>query len=77
MAGPQVTATKVAGVHRSARSTVCVQLPRPAPMYNIEQGCPHKRACTTTRNWRVLQQFPFAGRERSITRRLGQTTPAF
>ena len=50
MAGPQVTATKVAGVHRSARSTVCVQLPRPAPMYNIEQGCQHKRACTTTRN---------------------------
>ena len=25
MAGPQVTATKVAGVHRSARSTVCVR----------------------------------------------------
>ena len=31
MAGPQVTATKVAGIHRSARSTVCVQLPQPAP----------------------------------------------
>ena len=39
MAGPQVAATKVAGVHRSARSTVCVQLPRPGPMYKIEQGC--------------------------------------
>ena len=39
MAGPQVTATKVAGVHRSARSTVCVGLPQPALMYNIEQGC--------------------------------------
>ena len=50
MAGPQVTATKVAGVHRSARSTVCVGLPQPAPMYNIEQGCQHTRACTTTRN---------------------------
>ena len=30
MTGPQVTATKVAGVHRSARSTVCVGLPQPA-----------------------------------------------
>ena len=81
MAGPQVTATKVAGVHRSARSTVCVQLPPPAPMYNIEQGCQSAQTRVYNdlkcRGRRVLQQFPFAGRERSITRRLGQTTPAF
>ena len=50
MAGPQVTATKVAGVHRSARSTVCVQLPQPAPTTSNKVVSQHKRACTTTRN---------------------------
>ena len=51
MAGLQVTATKVAGVHRSVRSTVCVGLPQaPAATTSNKVVRQHTRACTTTRN---------------------------